>query len=119
MKRMLMLAALMCFITAPLLAQTADVPIMVLKGTIIDNECLEAHKDNIEPFLKSHTKECALSCAYGGYAIYTEGKAYKFDAQANAKIEEFLKGKDSKLDVVVNVQQFTDDLTLVSIENQK
>jgi hypothetical protein len=115
MKRIFILMGLLCFLAMPLFAQTT----YVLKGTIIDNECLQEHKADIANFVKTHTKECALSCVYSGYSIYINGKAFKFDAQSNAKIEEFLKDKNSKLDVVVTVQQFSDDLTLVSIENQK
>jgi biotin synthase-related radical SAM superfamily protein len=115
MKKIFILISLLCLLATSSFAQTAA----VLKGTIIDLECLEAHKEDLANFMNTHAKECALSCAYSGYAIYVDGKAYKFDAQSNAKIEEFLKNKDSKLAVVVTVQQFTDDLTLVSIENQK
>jgi hypothetical protein len=91
-----------------------------IKGTIIDCMCAEANAAHLPAFVKTHTKECALSCAAGGYAIVAEdGKVYKFDAQANAMVEAFLKKAENKLKVIVQVQQITDDLTLISIKNQK
>ena len=119
MKKFFMLAGLFCFLAMPVLAQE----VLEITGTIIDNECLEAHKadPDFAAYVKAHTKECALKAGpYSGYSIYTpNNKAYKFDAQSTAQIEDFLKKEDSKLDVVVEVQQFTDDLTLVSIKNQE
>ena len=90
-----------------------------IKGTIIDNFCAEANADKLPTFVKTHTKACALKCATGGYSILAEnGKLYKFDAQADAMIEAFLKKPESKLAVLVKVQQISDDLTLISINNQ-
>lgn len=56
-----------------------------LKGTIIDNKCATANKDNLAEFIKTHTKECALTpdCVASGYSIYTDGNLLKFDSDSN------------------------------------
>jgi ABC-type amino acid transport substrate-binding protein len=53
-----------------------------------------------------------------GYSILADGKLYAFDKDSNAKVAEFLKKADSKLQVTVTAKQVGDELSLVSIENQ-
>jgi len=93
---------------------------VVLKGEVIDNTCAGANKDNLAEFIKTHTKECALKpgCIESGYSIFVDGKLYAFDKDSNAKVAEFLKLADSKLQVTVTAKQVGDELSLVSIENQ-
>ena len=93
---------------------------MVLKGDVIDNTCANSNKDNLAAFVKTHTKQCALlpGCMESGYSIFADGKLYKFDKDSNAKVAEFLKKADSKLQVTVTAKQVGDELSLVSIENQ-
>jgi len=93
---------------------------VVLKGDVIDNTCAGANKDNLAEFIKTHTKACTLKpgCIESGYSLYADGKLYAFDKDSNAKVAEFLKTADSKLQVTVTAKQVGDELNLVSIENQ-
>ena len=93
---------------------------ITLKGDVIDNTCVNANKDNLAAFVKTHTKQCTLlpGCMESGYSIFADGKPYKFDKDSNPKIVEFLKKADSKLQVSVTAKQVGDELNLVSIENQ-
>jgi len=94
---------------------------VVLKGDVIDNTCASANKDKLAEFVKTHTKQCALmpGCIESGYSFYADGKLYAFDKDSNAKVVEFLKKADSKLQVTITAKQVGDELSLVSIENQK
>jgi len=102
-------------------ADTAVPEAMVLKGDIIDNMCAGMHKETLAEFVKTHTKECALmpDCVASGYSLFADGKLYAFDQDSNAKVAEFLKNADSKLQVTVTAKQVGDELSLASIENQK
>ena len=93
---------------------------IVLKGDVIDNMCAGANKDNLAEFVKTHTKECTLKpgCMASGYSIFAAGKLYAFDKDSSAKVAEFLKKADSKLQVTITAKQVGDELSLVSIENQ-
>jgi hypothetical protein len=119
MKKAWVILGLLCFLATPLFAQ--EPPVVELKGTLIDNDSVQAHAQDIAGFLKTYKKEQALAAGgYSGYAVYTtEGKMYKLDAQAVSMVEEFLKKKGNDLKVTVKVQQFTEDLSLVSVEKQK
>jgi len=94
---------------------------IALKGDVIDNMCAGANKDNLAEFVKTHTKECALKpgCMDSGYSIFADGKLYAFDKDSSAKVATFLKQADSKLQATVTAKQVGDELSLVSIENQK
>ena len=94
--------------------------IMASRGDIIDNMCAGANKDNLAKFVKTHTKECTLKpgCMDSGYSIFADGKLYAFDKFSSAKVAEFLKKADSKLQVTITAKQVGDELSLVSIENQ-
>jgi len=94
---------------------------MTLNGDVIDNMCAGANKDTLADFVKTHTKECTLkpACMASGYSLYADGKLYAFDKDSSAKVGEFLKTADSKLQVIVTAKQVGDELSLVSIENQK
>ncbi|MFA5119456.1 MAG: hypothetical protein WC695_11525 [Candidatus Omnitrophota bacterium] len=117
MKKNFLLVTLFCLLTTFAFAQSSSEAI-VLKGDIIDTMCADAHKGDLAGFVATHTKECALACVASGYELYTDGKLMKFDAASNAKIEEFLKKEDSKLQVSVTVQKTGETLNLLSIENQ-
>jgi len=134
MKKLILAIMAVCFVTG--LALAADeaatqtpapaAPAVVsdtltLTGDIIDNMCAGAQKpEELAAFIKTHTKECAIKCADSGYAIFSNGALLKFDAASNAKIAEFLKNPDSKLQVVAVVKKEPlNELSLVSIENQK
>ena len=96
--------------------------IETLKGDIIDSHCADANKGNLAAFVKTHSKECVLmpDCRASGYNLYTsDGRLLKFDRSSNEKIAEFLKKQESKLQVMVKVKKVGDELSLISIENQK
>jgi len=132
MKKILLVAIALCFVTSLALAQEAKQPVaaspaaattdtVVFNGVVIDNMCAGANKDTLANFITTHTKECALKpgCIDSGYSIYVDGKLYAFDKDSNAKVGEFLKKADSKLQVTITAKQVGDKLSLVSIENQK
>ncbi|MDD5561998.1 MAG: hypothetical protein PHT50_07750 [Candidatus Omnitrophica bacterium] len=94
---------------------------MVLKGDVVDNMYADANKDNLAETIKANTKENSLKpeCMDSGYSIFADGKLYAFDYDSNAKVADFLKNADSKLQVTVTAKQVGDELSLVSIENQE
>lgn len=113
--------------TTTTVTTTAAVPapeptpeVMALKGDVIDNTCAGANKDNLAEFIKTHSKQCALmpGCIESGYSIFADGKLYTFDKDSSAKVAEFLKQADSKLQVSITAKQVGDELSLVSIENR-
>ena len=140
MKKIFFLALIGCFIASLAYAQqttttattekptaTAEKPGVTvsttetINGVLIDNLCADAQKpENLAAFVKTHTKSCTLMprCVASGYSIYADGKLMKFDKESNAKIEEFLKKNESKLDVVIVVKKIEGKLNLVTIENQ-
>jgi hypothetical protein len=138
MKKALVLAAALVFVTGLAFAQVKDSSqqpaapvaapvkeqaasdVMTLKGDVIDNMCAGAQSpEGLAGFVKTHTKTCALSCAASGYAIYSDGKLTKFDKDSSLKVEEFLKKETSKLQVVVEAKKAGEELSLVSIKNQE
>jgi len=133
MKKIFLFALAICFMATLAFAQgtmksapvTASMPVakktLMLKGSIIDNLCASAHKDSLADFVKVHTKQCAITpgCIESGYSIFSDGKLYKFDKGSSAKVAEFLKKDDSKLQVAITAEEINGELNLVSIENQK
>jgi hypothetical protein len=124
MRKLVALVVLACIF--PAMAFAADkiaIPsdAVVIKGTLIDNMCAEANKGDIDKFVKTHTKECALmpACAASGYSLYVDGKLVNLDAGSSAMAEEFLKAPDSKLDVEMEVENKEGDLSVISIMNRK
>ena len=141
MKKAFVLALVLCIVSPYVFAQDAEVisasvdPTaasvsaisageITLKGDIIDNRCALAQKaEDLAGFVKTHTKQYALmpDCVASGYSIFADGKLNKFDKEGSAKIEEFLKKEDSKLQAVVKATkaESSDELILISIENQE
>jgi hypothetical protein len=127
-RKVLFVLFALCFVSSLAFAQEAAAPVaaatpeaMVLKGYIIDNRCASANNaDTLGEFVKTHTKQCALTpvCVESGYSIYADGVLTAFDKDSSAKVAEFLKKADSKLQVTVTAKQVGDALSLVSIENQ-
>jgi hypothetical protein len=107
------------FVTTMALAQQAEV--MTVKGYIIDNMCAHSQSpEQLDEFVKVHTKECALApqCMASGYSIYADHKLMKFDKPSNAKVAEFLNNPDSKLLVTAEVKKAGEELELISIKNE-
>lgn len=101
--------------------KAAKAPVKKMTGVIVDNMCAGANQANIAEFVKGHTKECTLmpDCAKSGYSLFIDGKLLPFDDASAAKIEKFLKKKNSTLQVVVKAAMVEDKLSLKSISNKK
>lgn len=66
-------------------------------GTVVDVKC----KGND---LAGHTRQCAISCAKGGYGLVTaEGKFLKFDEEGNVKALTALKAAEKDKDLKTKV----------------
>lgn len=119
MKKLVLICIMLSLAASFIFVQGANAKITLLKGTIIDNMCADAHKEDIATFIKTHPKTCALTpaCAASGYSIFADGKLTKFDKDSNATIKDFLKKQGTKLDVYVEVEKVGNELKLVSIKN--
>jgi hypothetical protein len=66
-------------------------------GTVVDVMC--KGKD-----LSSHTRECALNCAKGGFGlVLADGKFVKFNEPGNAKTLGLIKKLDKEKDLKAKV----------------
>ncbi len=87
-----------------------------LSGYLIDNACSAAHvKDaNFAERVKKHKTSCALmpSCEGSGFAVYSEGKLYKFDEAGNKNAAALLKDTETKDGVTVAVEGTVDGDTV-------
>jgi hypothetical protein len=87
-----------------------------LSGYLMDNACSSAHaKDaNFVERAKKHKTSCALmpSCEGSGFAVYSEGKLYKFDEAGNKSASELLKDTETKEGVTVAVEGTVDGDTV-------
>jgi len=136
MKKLVLIGMALCFAVSLALAQEATTTTtttetaptstpaateITLKGDVIDNMCAGTVKpEDLANFVKTHTKQCALMepCVASGYSIFADGVLYRFDKESNAKVVEFLKKEESKLQVVVTAKKVGEELSLVTIENQ-
>lgn len=130
MKKLVLIGIVFSFVASLAFAQEAtptainpETPAtqITLKGDIIDNMCAGTKTQlELSEFIKTHTKQCALmpNCVESGYSIFTDGALYKFDKESNAKIQEFLRRDESRLQVVITAEKVGDELNLVAIENQ-
>ena len=83
-------------------------------GTLVDVMC--KNRD-----LASHTKQCAINCAKGGYGlVLSDGKFVKFDEKGNAKALQVLKatGKEKDLKAKVSGKLDGEIVNVESIEVQ-
>lgn len=83
-------------------------------GTVVDVMC--KGKD-----VANHTRQCALSCAKGGYGlVLSDGKFVKFDEGGNAKTLSKLKAaaKDKDLKAKVTGKLDGDVIQVEAIELQ-
>jgi hypothetical protein len=76
-----------------------------LTGYIIDNACGAKNAGDPDK-IKGHSKTCALMppCVKSGYAVYADGKLYKFDQAGNAKAEALLKSSKAEKGIQVTVE---------------
>jgi hypothetical protein len=79
-----------------------------LSGYLIDNACAGAHSKDADfgDRVKKHATSCALmpSCKGSGFAVYSEGKLYKFDKAGNDSALELLKETETRDGVMVAVE---------------
>jgi hypothetical protein len=61
---------------------------------------------NAAEFIESHPTTCALmpNCVKSGYAVYADGKLYKFDQDGNKMAMRLLKTTKSKKGLLVEVE---------------
>ena len=87
-----------------------------VSGYLIDNACGGAHVNdaNFGERVKKHSKSCALMppCVESGYAVYSEGKLYKFDQDGNKSVADLLKDTETKSGIMVAVEGTLDGDTL-------
>jgi hypothetical protein len=90
MKRLLGISAGFALLSVAAFAETWS-------GTVVDTMC--KGKD-----LATHTRQCALGCAKGGFGIVTaDGKFVKFDEEGNAKALAALKASKKDKDLKATV----------------
>jgi hypothetical protein len=97
--------AVVALMAGVLFAQAKSVKIT---GNLIDNACagkLASGKDSADK-IKGHSTSCALmpNCESSGYAVYADGKLYKFDDAGNKSAVEILKNTETKKGVRVEVE---------------
>lgn len=92
-------------------ALAADKKDVKLSGYVIDNACsARATGDGALDKVKAHSTKCAQmpACAKSGYAIFADGKLYKFDEDGNKKVAELLKATKSEKGLGVSVEGTAD-----------
>lgn len=55
-------------------------------GYIVDKQCADSIRGSTEAesFVQAHTKDCAVMCKDKGFAFYSQGKWFGFDAKGNS-----------------------------------
>jgi type 1 fimbria pilin len=104
MKRVFGLGVIMMMSVVALAADKKEVK---LTGYVIDNACsARATGDTALDKVKAHSTKCAQmpNCAKSGYAIFADGKLYKFDEDGNAKVAELLKNTKAEKGFGVSVE---------------
>jgi hypothetical protein len=89
-------------------------------GYIIDRACAIPNKDNLDSYVLTHPKECALApnCKASGYMFYSDGKLYSLDEETNKEVIEFLDKPESKLHVKAQaIHGEGDNLKITSLSN--
>jgi hypothetical protein len=85
------------------------------KGYVIDNACSgRANGPDGLAKVKNHTIKCALmpDCSKSGYALFTDGKLYKFDEAGNQQVMSLLKKTKVDKGMAVSVEGTLDGETL-------
>ena len=104
MKRVLGLGVIMMMSVVALAADKKEVK---LSGYVIDNACsARATGDTALDKVKAHSTKCAQmpNCAKSGYAIFADGKLYKFDEDGNKQVAELLKNTKAEKGFSVSVE---------------
>ena len=96
------------------------VEILELNGLLVDNVCVEEHKNNLPEYVKTYTKAYALTPEHqaAGYSLMTpDGLVTPFESKSFPKIVKYLKQSKSKLRVTVKARLVEEKLELVSIRD--
>ncbi|OGF47889.1 MAG: hypothetical protein A2452_11990 [Candidatus Firestonebacteria bacterium RIFOXYC2_FULL_39_67] len=91
-----------------------DIRELKLYGMIIDNFCAAQHKEDIDEFSKTYSKDKALNCTLG-YAFYSTSGIREFDSESNEKITRYLRDKKSELNAGIKCYELNNKLHLVEI----
>jgi hypothetical protein len=92
------LAGLAALLLAPVAARAEEWK----NVSLIDGHC--AGKASVKADPDSHTRDCLLMCAKGGYGIWTAGGEHlKFDAEGSKKAEALLEASTKADHVRVDV----------------
>ncbi|HWO02314.1 MAG TPA: hypothetical protein VNS63_23915 [Blastocatellia bacterium] len=112
MRKSFVLGLVLAMSVVALAAEKKDVK---LSGYVIDNACsARANGDGALEKVKAHSTKCAQmpACAKSGYAIYADGKLYKFDEDGNKKVAELLKNTKSEKGLGVSLEGTADGDTV-------
>ena len=104
MRRTLVLGLVLVLSAVALAAEKKDVK---LTGYVIDNACsARATGEGALEKVKAHSVKCAQmpACAKSGYAIFADGKLYKFDEDGNKKVAELLKNTKNEKGLGVSLE---------------
>ena len=108
MSRILIVGLVLAMSAVALAGEKKDVK---LNGYVIDNACsARATGEGAMEKVKAHSTKCAQmpKCAESGYAIFADGKLYKFDAEGNKKVAELLKATKSEKGLGVSLEGTAD-----------
>ncbi|MGA2193544.1 MAG: hypothetical protein ABSG42_09255 [Nitrospirota bacterium] len=93
---------------------------MTLEGFLIDTKCASGKEAKMaeknaeqsgtfSEFVKSHSKECVLTCKAGGCSLYSQGRLWKLDKESNNTIISFLRQPGSMLHVKADIVRSSGD----------
>lgn len=89
-------------------------------GYIIDRACAIPNKDDLDVYVLTHPKECAVApnCMASGYMFYSDGTLYALDDESNKYVIKFLSKPESKLHVKAEaIHGEGDNLKITSLSN--
>jgi hypothetical protein len=108
MTRSLSLLTLFLLLAVGVAVAASQGKVLTLGGYIVDNMCAAAHAADADSAdrIKSHPKTCALmpDCVKSGYALLSDGKLYKLDAEGNKQVAELLKKTSQEKGLSVKVE---------------
>jgi hypothetical protein len=120
MKQTVLLAALLCLRSVPVLAESWT-------GALVDSNCYASEEGNVNPFDPPFNvnhdrgfeiRACRPSARTKSFAVVdSDGQSFKLDPSGNAKAAELVRqaGKKSRLDVMVTGEKHKDTVRVNSI----
>lgn len=96
-------------------------PAVTLTGAVIDNLCLQQHRNDVYDFVKMHGKDCPAMTnpSTTGYSLVTDDKVIPFTKESGARIRRFLGDSWSVHLVEVTGAYVGGEFKLKTIHNQK